>query len=44
MQIARNLREVRNQKGYSISQLADKSGVTANNIYKMEKDFKNISY
>ncbi len=32
MQIARNLREVRNQKGYSISQLADKSGVTANNI------------
>lgn len=43
MQIAKNLREVRNQKGYSINQLADKSGVTANNIYKMEKDFKNIS-
>ncbi len=43
MQIARNLREVWNQKEYSISQLADKSGVTANNIYKMEKDFKNIS-
>lgn len=43
IQIAKKLREVRNEKGYSINQLADKSGVTANNIYKMERDFKNIS-
>ncbi len=43
VQIAKKLREVRNEKGYSIKQLADKSGVTANNIYKMERNFKNIS-
>ncbi len=43
MQIIKNLHEARNQKGFSIVRLADKSGVTANNIYKMEKGFKNIS-
>lgn len=43
MQIVKNLHEVRSQKGYSIVGLADKSGVTANNIYKMEKQYNNIS-
>jgi len=43
MQIVKNLHDARNQKGFSIIRLADKSGVTANNIYKMEKEFKNIS-
>lgn len=43
MQIVKNLHEARNQKGFSIVRLADKSGVTANNIYKMEKQGNNIS-
>lgn len=43
MKIAKNLHEARNQKGYSINELANKSGVAVNSIYKMEKDFQNIS-